>query len=84
MAQHLSAERQARRAVVNRRRNKHYLSMMKTALKRVRGTKEKEKAATALKRAVKLLDQLAAKGLIHRNKAANQKSKLTKYVSSLS
>ena len=84
MAHHLSAERQARRSVVNRGRNKHYMSMMKTALKRVKALKEKEKAATALKRAVKLLDQLAAKGLIHRNKAANQKSKLTKYVSSLS
>jgi ribosomal protein S20 len=32
---------------------------------------------------MKLLDQLAAKGMIHRNNAANKKSSLTKYVNSL-
>jgi small subunit ribosomal protein S20 len=32
---------------------------------------------------VKLLDQLAAKGIIHRNKAANNKSRLTDYVNRL-
>jgi small subunit ribosomal protein S20 len=83
MAQHLSAERQARRAVKHRLRNKAYMSRMKTAIKSVRQAKEKDKAAIALKRAFKLLDQLAAKGIIHRNNAANQKSSLTKYVSSL-
>ena len=83
MAQHLSAERQARRAVKHRERNRAYMSKMKTALKRVRQMKEKDKAAVALKQVVKLLDQLAAKGLIHRNNAANKKSSLTKYVTSL-
>lgn len=83
MAQHLSAERQARRAVKHRERNRTYASKMKTAIKRVRAEKEKEKASAALKKAVKLLDQLASKGIIHSNKAANQKSSLTKYVTSL-
>jgi small subunit ribosomal protein S20 len=83
MAQHLSAERQARKALKHRERNKKYLSMMKTAVRRVRESKEKDKAAIALKRAVKLLDQLAAKGIIHRNNAAHQKSKLTKVATSL-
>jgi small subunit ribosomal protein S20 len=83
MAQHLSAERQARKALKHRERNRKYMSMMKTAIKRVKESKEKEKAGTALKRAVKLLDQLAAKGIIHKNNAANNKSKLTKFVSAL-
>ena len=83
MAQHLSAERQARRSVKHRERNRTYTSKMKTAIKRVRAEKEKEKASAALKKAVKLLDQLASKGIIHSNKAANQKSSLTKYVTSL-
>jgi len=56
---------------------------MKTAMKRVRQSKEKDKAAGALKHVVKLLDQLAAKGVIHRNNAANKKSRLMKFVSSL-
>ena len=83
MAQHLSAERQARRAVKHRERNKAYMSRMKTAVKRVRQAKEKDKAAVELQKAVKLLDQLAAKGIIHRNNAANKKSSLTKFVMSL-
>ena len=83
MAQHLSAERQARKAVKHRAVNRAYMSKMKTAIRRVREEKEKDKAATELKRVVKLLDQLAAKGIIHSNNAANKKSRLTKYVSSM-
>jgi small subunit ribosomal protein S20 len=83
MAQHLSAERQARKALKHRTRNRKYMSMMKTIVKRVKESKEKDKAEIALKRAVKLLDQLVAKGIIHRNNAAHQKSKLTKAVASL-
>ena len=83
MAQHLSAERQSRRALKHRTRNRAYSSRMKTAIKRVQSTKEKEKAAAELKRVIKLLDQLSAKGIIHRNNAANKKSRLTRYVNSL-
>ena len=83
MAQHLSAERQARRSLKHRERNRAYMSKMKTALKRVRSAKDKDMAAVELRKAVKLLDQLAAKGIIHRNNAANKKSSLTKFVSSL-
>ncbi|MBA4312094.1 MAG: 30S ribosomal protein S20 [Chlorobiaceae bacterium] len=83
MAQHLSAERQARKALKNRVRNRAYAAKMKTAIKRVRDAKEKETASAELKKAVKMLDQLAAKGHIHSNNAANKKSSLTKFVNSL-
>lgn len=83
MAQHASAEKQARKAVKRRLTNRHYMSSMKTALKRVKDAKEKAKAEVELKKAVKVLDQLAAKGIIHKNKAANQKSQLTKFVNTL-
>jgi len=56
---------------------------MRSAIKRVRTAKEKEKATTELNKTVKLLDQLVAKGVIHRNKAANAKSRLTKLVNTL-
>lgn len=83
MAQHLSAERQARKALKNRTRNRAYAAKMKTAVKRVRDAKDKEKATTELKKAFKLLDQMAAKGMIHTNNASNKKSSLTKFVSGL-
>jgi small subunit ribosomal protein S20 len=56
---------------------------MKTAIKRVREAEDKAKAAEALVKTAKLLDQLAAKKIIHKNKAANQKSALTKFVNKL-
>lgn len=83
MAQHASAAKQARQAKRREARNKHYRSLMKTLLKRVRGSKERDKAQAALRKATKLLDQLAARGIIHRNKAANQKSRLARYVNTL-
>ena len=57
---------------------------MKRAIKRVRSSSEKTSALVELKKTVKLLDQLTAKGVIHRNKAANDKSKLTRFVNKLS
>ena len=83
MAQHKSAEKRSRQNVRRYARNKAVLSKMKTQIKKVRSAKEKDKAAAALKIVVKTLDQLAAKGLIHKNKAANQKSSLTKFVNNL-
>jgi len=83
MAQHKSAEKRTRQNAKRHIRNKAELSRVKTLIKNVRSAKEKDKAAAALKVAVKTLDQLASKGVIHKNKAANQKSSLTKFVSSL-
>ena len=56
---------------------------MRTAIKRIRSTTEKDKAVVELRKTVKLLDRLAAKGIIHKNKAANNKSSLTRFVNKL-
>lgn len=83
MAQHKSAEKRARIGKHRTARNREWKSRMRNAIKRVRATTEKEKAFAELRKTVKLLDQLAAKGVIHRNMAANNKSSLTKFVNSL-
>jgi len=83
MAQHESAEKRARQAKRHAARNAQWKSRMRSAIKRVRSLTDKEKAKVELKKTVKLLDQLAAKGVIHRNNASNQKSRLTKFVSTL-
>ena len=80
MAQHKSAEKRTRISRRRAERNREWKSKMRTAIKRVRSTTEKEKAAAELRKTVKLLDQLAAKGIIHKNNAANNKSSLTKLV----
>jgi small subunit ribosomal protein S20 len=83
MANHPSAEKRARVAKRRATRNAAVTSKMKSAIKRVRTATDKAKAAADLNKTVKLLDQLAAKGVIHKNKAANQKSKLTRLVSAM-
>jgi small subunit ribosomal protein S20 len=83
MAQHRSAEKRARAAKRRETRNAQWKSRMRNAVKRVREAKDKEKGNVELKKTVKLLDQLAAKGVIHKNKAANYKSALTLHVNTL-
>ena len=83
MAQHKSAEKRARISARRAQRNAQWTSRLRRAVKRVRSTTDKQKAAEALRSTVKLLDQLAAKKIIHRNKAANTKSRLTRHVNSL-
>jgi len=83
MAQHKSAEKRARASKTRAGRNAQWKSRMRSAIKRVRSSKEKEKALVELRKTVKLLDQLAAKGVIHRNNAANNKSRLTMFVNKL-
>ena len=71
------AMRQARRhTVVNRAQR----SALRTALKRVRTAGTKQEAASAYAAAVRLLDRAARKGLIHKNNAARNKSRLAKFV----
>jgi small subunit ribosomal protein S20 len=83
MAQHKSAEKRARVSKRREHRNAQWKTRMRTEIKKVRSTTEKTKASAELNKTMKLLDQLAAKGIIHRNKAANLKSKLTVLVNSL-
>jgi len=83
MAQHKSAEKRARSSRRRAARNTQWKTRMRNAIKAVRSAAEKEKALAELKKTVKLLDQLAAKGVIHKNKAANNKASLTKHVNKL-
>lgn len=83
MAQHKSSEKRIRSTARRKKRNAEQKSAMKTLLKKVRGEKDKAKAVLVLKETVSLLDKLAGKRVIHPNKAANQKAKLTKAVNKL-
>lgn len=83
MPQHASAAKRMRSSARRRARNKANISRMKTLIKKVRSAKDKQTASAALRAAVKFLDEIAAKGIIHRNKAANQKSKLTRLVNKM-
>ncbi len=83
MANYASSVRRIRRSEKSRQRNRHYKSMLKSTIKDVISSKTKEDAEKILQRTSSLLDKLASKRIIHRNKAANQKSRLTIFVNNL-
>ena len=83
MLRHKSAQKRARQTIKKTERNKKYKALIKGSVKRVLGNKDKPAAETELKKTVAILDRAAVKGIIHKNKAANQKSKLSKYINKL-
>ncbi len=83
MANHKSALKRIRQNEVRRLRNRYYHKTARTALKTLRGEENKSVAVEQLPKVISLLDKLAKKNIIHKNKAANLKSKLTKHVNSL-
>jgi len=83
MAHHQSAKKRVRTSEKRRLRNKIYKSKMKTYIKKVKTSENKEAASTALKDAQSVIDKLVSKGILRKNTAANKKSRLTQYVNSM-
>ncbi|MBL0343576.1 MAG: 30S ribosomal protein S20 [Bacteroidetes bacterium] len=83
MANHKSAEKRIRANEAKQDRNKYQAKTMRNALKGLRSTKDKKAASELLPGVSAMLDKLAKKNVIHKSKAANLKSKLTKMVNGL-
>ncbi len=76
-----SAKKRVLVAEVRRQKNAADKSTMKTAVKKFEtaaAAGNKEEAGVLLKQALRTLDKTASKGVIHKNTAARQKSRLTK------
>jgi small subunit ribosomal protein S20 len=73
--------RQAEKARV---RNKHYNSMMKTAIRKALTADSADNATTLGRTAISMIDKVASNGVIHKNKAANQKSRIAKHIATFS
>ena len=83
MPRHKSAVKRARQNIRRAIRNKAALTRMKSLIRKVRTSKTKDDATKVLRTTVKYLDEIASKGVIHKNKASNQKSRLTKLVNAI-
>ena len=83
MPQHISAKRRVRVSEKKNAQNRANKTRLKNQIKDVIDAKTKEDAATAYKKVTSTLDKLAVKGVIHRNNAANKKSRLSKVVAAL-
>jgi small subunit ribosomal protein S20 len=83
MANHKSAEKRIRANEVKRVRNRYQHKTTRTAIKKLTAATVKSEAQNLLKEVSSMIDKLAKKNIIHWKKAANQKSKLTKFVNKL-
>lgn len=83
MANTRSAQKRMRQQEKRRMHNRAQRSRIRTAIKDVLKAPSAESGAAALKEASGLLDRMASRNLIHRNKAARKKSQLARHVARL-
>jgi small subunit ribosomal protein S20 len=86
MANIESAKKRARQSEVRRTHNASLRSRMRTAVKRVRkaiADGDKEAAQRELRSAASMLDSTAGKGIVHKNMAARNKSRLAAAVKTM-
>ena len=83
MANHKSALKRIRANGVKQLRNKYQHKTTRNAVRDLRAATEKKDAEELFPKVVAMLDKLAKKNVIHKNKASNLKSKLAKHVASI-
>ncbi len=83
MAHHKSSIKRIRQDARKRLANRFFKKTARTAIKALRELTDKTEAEKFLPRVASMLDRLAKKNTIHKNKAANLKSSLTKHVNVL-
>ncbi len=83
MANHSATKKDVRQSRKRNERNRYYGKTTRNAIRDLKVIETKEDAGKKLPEIASMIDKLAKRGIIHRNKAANLKSKLTKGVTAL-
>lgn len=83
MAHHKSALKRIRTTETKRLLNKYQLKTTRTFIKRLKKSSDKAEAQDLYGKVSSMLDKLAKKNIIHKNNAANHKSKLAHFVQGL-
>ena len=84
MANHSATKKDVRQATKRRERNKFYGKTTRNAVRDLRALKSKKEAEDKMPVTVSMVDKLVKRGIIHKNTAANLKSKLAKGLNKLS
>ena len=84
MANHKSALKRIKQTETKRLLNKYKHKTTRNSVRDLKATKSKKEALDLLPKVIAMLDKLVKTNIIHKNKAANMKSKLTKHVNTLS
>jgi len=83
MAYHKSAKKRIRQTETRRLRNRYYHKTARNAVKALRNTSDKAAADALMPKVSAMLDKLAKRNIIHKNKAGNLKSSLQQHVNAL-
>ncbi|MDY0343060.1 MAG: 30S ribosomal protein S20 [Lentimicrobium sp.] len=83
MANHKSAQKRIRSSEARRVRNRYYGKTMRNAVRKFRTLEDKNEATEKLPQIISMIDKLAKRTIIHKNKAGNLKSKLTRMVNTM-
>jgi len=83
MANHKSAKKRIRSNDAKRLHNRYYAKTTRNMVKKLRKTMDKAEATALYPKVSSMLDKLAKRNIIHKNKASNLKSKLARFVSKL-
>jgi small subunit ribosomal protein S20 len=83
MANHKATKKDVRQAAKRRERNAYYGKTTRNAVRNLRALTAAAEANDKLPKVLSMIDKLAKTGVIHKNKAANLKSKLTKKINSV-
>lgn len=83
MANHSATKKDVRQSAKRNERNRYYGKTTRNAIRDIRALDNNKEAATKLPQVASMIDKLAKRGTIHKNKAANLKSKLARKVNAL-
>ena len=83
MANHKATKKDVRQSEKRRDRNRYYGKTTRNAIRDLRAIKEQKEAGEKMPDVASMIDKLAKKGVIHKNKAANLKSKLARKVNAI-
>jgi len=83
MANHKSSIKRIRQTETRRLENRYYARTTRNAVKKLRTTTDKDAAVALYPNVAAMLDKLAKKNVIHKNKASNLKSKLSHHINAL-
>ncbi|PUZ27358.1 SSU ribosomal protein S20P [Chitinophaga costaii] len=83
MANHKATKKDVRQSTKRNERNRYYGKTTRNAIRDLKVITDKAAAGAELPSVISMIDKLAKRNVIHKNKAANLKSKLTKKVNAL-
>jgi small subunit ribosomal protein S20 len=83
MANHKSSLKRIRQTNARRLHNRYYAKTARNAMRKLRAMEDKNEARILYPEVGSMLDKLAKKSIIHKNKASNLKSKLAKHIQKL-